>query len=154
MPLNIADLAISSSAFEPGGRIPRRHAGDGQDVSPPLTISGVPQETQELALVCHDPDAPLPWGFTHWVCYGIPAETTEIPEGGGSAFTEGPNDFGANGYGGPMPPEGHGEHHYYFWVYALDSTLDAEPGLSRAQLLGRIEDRIIEQARLVGTYER
>jgi Raf kinase inhibitor-like YbhB/YbcL family protein len=153
MGLNIADLKISSSAFEPHGAIPERHASDGEDVSPELTISGIPDGTKQLALICHDPDAPLPHGFTHWVVSGIPADTTEIPEGGGSKFTEGGNDFGNQGYGGPAPPKGHGPHHYYFWVYALDTEIDAEPGLSRAELLSRIEDHVIEQARLVGTYE-
>lgn len=154
MPLNIADLSITSPAFEPEGRIPTRHAGDGEDVSPPLLISGVPRGAQELALICHDPDAPLPRGFTHWVCSGISVDTSEIPEGGGAAFTEGVNDFGGTGYSGPMPPEGHGLHHYYFWVYALDSSLNAEPGLTRRDLLELMDGRILEQARLVGTYER
>ncbi len=88
------------------------------------------------------------------MCYGIPADTTEIPEGGGKNFTEGPNDFGNTGYDGCMPPEGHGLHHYYFWVYALDAPLNAPPGLSRLELLDRMSDHVIEQARLVGTYER
>ncbi len=153
MGINIADLEISCGAFEPHGRIPERHATDGEDVSPELSWSGVPEGTEQLALICHDPDAPLPHGFTHWVVYGIPADTSGIPEGGGDSFTEGGNDFGNQGYGGPAPPEGHGVHHYYFWLYALDTEIDAEPGLSRAELLERIEDHVIEQARVVGTYE-
>jgi phosphatidylethanolamine-binding protein (PEBP) family uncharacterized protein len=52
-----------------------------------------------------------------------------------------------------MPPVGHGVHHYYFWLYALDTEI-GEPGLRRAQLLDRIDDHVIEQARLIGTYER
>lgn len=154
MPLNIQDLSITSSAFPAGGSIPTRHTGEGDDVSPGLTISGVPQGTQELAIICHDPDAPLVQGFTHWVCYGIPADVTEIDEGGGSKFTEGVNDFGNTGYNGPMPPEGHGPHHYFFWLYALDAELNASAGLSRAELLDRISDHVIEQARIVGTYQR
>jgi Raf kinase inhibitor-like YbhB/YbcL family protein len=154
MPLNIKDLAISSSAFSNEGHIPTRHTGEGDDVSPQLSISGVPEGTQQLAIICHDPDAPLPYGFTHWVCYGIPADTTEIPEGGGGEFSEGGNDMGNTGYNGPMPPEGHGAHHYYFWVYALDAELELSPGKSRAELLDAMSDHIIEQARIVGTYER
>ena len=154
MPLNIQDLAITSSAFASEARMPIRHAGDGDDVSPPLHISGVPEGTQELAIICHDPDAPLPHGFTHWVVSGIPADTTEIPEGAGSNYTEGVNDFGNTGYNGCMPPEGHGVHHYYFWVYALDAEIDAPAGLSRLDMLDRVSDHVIEQARLVGLYER
>ncbi len=154
MGLNIADLKITSSAFEPHGRIPDRHTDAGEDVSPEISWSGVPEGTQQLALVCHDPDAPLPHGFTHWVVYGISPDTSGIPEGGGGSFAEGGNDFGNQGWNGPSPPEGHGPHHYYFWVYALDTEVDAEPGFSRAELLERIGDHVIEQARLVGTYER
>jgi Raf kinase inhibitor-like YbhB/YbcL family protein len=154
MPLNIKDLKIESPAFGQGQRIPTRHTGEGEDVSPELRWSGVPAGTAQLALVCHDPDAPLPYGFTHWVVYGIPADATGIEEGGGGKFTEGQNDFGNSGYGGPMPPEGHGTHHYYFWLYALDTEIDAGSGLTRAELLEQIKDHVIEQNRLVGTYER
>ncbi|MBW3561158.1 MAG: YbhB/YbcL family Raf kinase inhibitor-like protein [Actinobacteria bacterium] len=153
MGLNIGDLQVSSPAFERGGAIPREHAKDGDDVSPPLEWSGVPDEAQQLAVICHDPDAPLPRGFTHWVLYGIPADTTAVPGGGGGQFVEGTNDFGDEGYGGPQPPPGHGTHHYYFWVYALDTELDLKPGLTRDELLDDISDHIVEQNRLIGTYE-
>jgi Raf kinase inhibitor-like YbhB/YbcL family protein len=115
--------------------------------------SGVPAGTRQLALVCHDPDAPLPEGFTHWLVYGIPPDAGGIPEGGGR-FTEGRNDFGNEGYNGPSPPAGHGRHHYYFWLYALDTEIAAGPGLTRAELLELIADHVIEQARMVGTYKR
>jgi Raf kinase inhibitor-like YbhB/YbcL family protein len=154
VPLSIKDLRISSPALQAEGAIPTRHTGEGEDVSPALEWSGVPEGTAQLALICHDPDAPLARGFTHWVVHGIPASATGIAEGGGGAFVEGVNDFGKPGYGGPMPPEGHGMHHYYFWLYALDAEVDAGPGLSRAELLDRMADHVIEQARLVGTYER
>lgn len=154
MGLNIQDLAIRCDAFDEGGAIPTRHTGEGADVSPAVSWSGVPDGTRQLALVCHDPDAPLPFGFTHWVVYGIPADVTAIEEGGGDAYRQGTNDFGEQRYNGPMPPEGHGPHRYYFWVYALDTELDLEPGLDRRTLLDRIGDHVIEQNRTVGTYER
>lgn len=154
MALNIQDLKISSPAFPDGGSIPSKHAKGGDDVSPPLEWSGVPEGTRELALICHDPDAPLPHGWTHWVVYGLDPDTTGIPEGGGSGYVEGMNDFGEKGWGGPQPPPGHGTHRYYFWLYALDTEIDAEAGLSRADLLARIEDHVIEQNRVVGTYEQ
>ncbi len=150
--LNVADLKVSSPAFQGHGPIPQRHAGDGEDVAPPLEWSGAPQGTKAFAVVVHDPDAPLVDGFTHWVAYGIPAEATGLPEGGGEVV-EGTNSFGNTGYNGPAPPPGHGTHHYYFWVYALDDDLDLEPGLDRPALLDRIEDHVIEQARVVGTYK-
>ncbi len=79
---------------------------------------------------------------------------TSIPEGGGSQYTEGASDFGKDGYGGPMPPEGHGVHHYFFWVLALDEALDLEAGLTMEQLLAKIEPHVLGMNRLVGTYQR
>lgn len=152
--MNIKDLRITSPAFDWGAPIPRKHTGEGEDVSPAIAISGIPEGTRSLALVCHDPDAPMLHGFTHWVVYAIPPATTSIPEGGGSAFAEGHTDNGKTAYGGPMPPVGHGPHHYYFWVYALDSEIGAAPALTRSELLDRMDGHVIEQARLVGTYER
>jgi Raf kinase inhibitor-like YbhB/YbcL family protein len=154
MGLNIADLAISTPAFPPHGAIPDKHVYDGQNISPQLDWTGVPSGTRELAVICHDPDAPLPDGFTHWVVYGIPPSEQGIKEGGGSAFTEGVNGFGESGYGGPQPPPGHGVHHYYFWIYALDTELGAKPGLDRRQLLDVMSGHILEQNRVVGTYEQ
>lgn len=151
--LNVSDLEIRSPAFEGHDAIPRRHASDGEDVSPALEWSGAPDATKAFAVVVHDPDAPLVDGYTHWVAYGIAADATGLPEGGGDVVN-GTNSSGDQGYGGPAPPDGHGTHHYYFWVYALDDDLDLEPGLTRSALLARIEDHVIEQARVIGTYQR
>jgi Raf kinase inhibitor-like YbhB/YbcL family protein len=150
--LNVANLKISSPAFESHRGIPERHTGDGEDVSPALEWTGAPEGTRAFAIVVHDPDAPLVDGFTHWVAYGIPGDATGVPEGA-KDVTEGINSMGNSGYMGPAPPPGHGPHHYYFWVYALDSDLDLEPGLDRRALLKKIEDHVIEQARVIGTYE-
>jgi Raf kinase inhibitor-like YbhB/YbcL family protein len=150
--LNVADLKLSSPAFKHHGAIPVKHASDGEDVAPELSWSGVPDGTEAFAIVVHDPDAPLVDGFTHWVAYGIAGDATGLPEGGGEV-TDGVNSLGEPGYKGPAPPPGHGTHHYYFWIYALDKDLDLPPGLDRRALLERIEDHVIEQARLVGTYK-
>jgi Raf kinase inhibitor-like YbhB/YbcL family protein len=150
--LNVANLKISSSAFDDHGRIPERHTGDGEDTSPALSWTGAPDGTKAFAVVVHDPDAPLVDGFTHWVLYNIPADTTELPEGTDTGQA-GNNSMGKPGYMGPAPPPGHGPHHYYFWVYALDEDLDLPPGLDRRELIDRIEDHVIEQARMIGTYE-
>lgn len=149
--LNVADLRLRSSAFDGHKAIPPRHSSDGEDVAPPLQWSGVPDGTKAFAIVVHDPDAPLVDGFTHWVAYGIDGRSTDLPEGGGDSVS-GVNSFGNRRYNGPAPPPGHGPHHYYFWLYALDDELDLEPGLDRRALLQRIEDHVIEQARLIGTY--
>ena len=149
--LNVADLKLRSSAFDGHSRIPDKHTGNGDNTAPALEWTGVPERTKSFAVVVHDPDAPLVDGFTHWVAYNIPGDATGLPEGGGD-LTEGTHSMGDTGYIGPAPPPGHGTHHYYFWVYALDDDLDLDPGLDRRALLPRIEDHVIEQARLVGTY--
>jgi len=152
--LRMGTLKLSSRAFEPLGPIPDRHSGYGGSRSPALQWTGAPSATKEFALICHDPDAPLPRGFTHWVLYGMPPDTTGVGERGGGHFTQGPNGTGKSEYFGPMPPEGHGLHHYYFWLYALDKALGLKAGLDRDALLAAIEDHVIEQARFVGVYKR
>ena len=151
--LNVADLRLHSDAFSGHKPIPDKHTSEGEDVSPPLAWDGEPHGTRAFAVVCHDPDAPLVDGFTHWGAYGIDAATSSLDEGT-DAVVNGVNSAGAQGYNGPAPPAGHGPHHYYFWVYALDEDVDLEPGLTRRELHERIEDHVIEQARLIGTYKR
>jgi Raf kinase inhibitor-like YbhB/YbcL family protein len=150
---NDRTLTISTPACGAHEPLPAKYSKDDGNVSPELRWNGVPEGTQELAVIVHDPDAPMPDGFTHWVVYGIPASERGIPEGGGDAFTEGINDFGDTGYGGPQPPPDHGVHHYYFWIYALDAPLNAPPGLSRRELLDAMSEHIIDQNRVVVTYE-
>jgi hypothetical protein len=155
MSLKLGDFRIKSPAFAPQGRIEKKFAGDGGNQSPPLEWSGAPRGTREFALVCHDPDAPMPHGFTHWVVYGIPVSVTKLSEAQKSdIFTPGVNDARRHGYMGPYPPSGHGVHHYYFWIYALGKELGLKRGLNREQLLDAISDHLLEQARIVGTYER
>lgn len=149
---SVENLTITSPAFGPGERIPDKHTSNGEDVSPELRWSGAPQGTKSFAVVVHDPDAPLVDGWTHWVAYNIPADKTSLAEGE-QAPAEGDNGAGTTGYSGPAPPPGHGIHNYYFWVYALDEELDLEPRLTRAELLARIEDHVLEQARHIGTYD-
>lgn len=158
MPFALSELSLTSSAFEDGGAIPKKHTGEGEDLSPPLTWTNIPDGTHSFAIVCHDPDAPLvspngTYGFVHWVLYNLPATTTSLTEGT-TAGTKGKNNFGQIGYGGPMPPEGHGTHRYYFWVLALDTDLDLDDGMSLWQLLEECEPHIIGMNRLVGTYQR
>lgn len=153
----LSDMQLTSSAFDNGGIIPARHAGDGTDVSPELSWSDAPEGTASFALICHDPDAPLispgNYGFVHWVLYGIPGSVSHLAEGS-KDYTPGINNFGNSGYGGPMPPDGHGRHHYFFWLLALKYEPELEPGLTMWDLLEKIEPNVIGMNRLVGTYER
>lgn len=154
MELRLKELQIQSAAFGSLESIPKRYTSDGDNVSPPLAWSKLPADTQQLVLICHDPDAPLPHGFTHWTLYNIPPNVSQISEGEGSQFTEGMNSAGQTGYTGPAPPPNHGPHHYYFWLYALNQALDLQPGLTREQLIDAIADAVTAQARLVGVYQR
>jgi Raf kinase inhibitor-like YbhB/YbcL family protein len=147
--LHLGALHISSPDFGHGDRIPELHTSDGEDLAPSLRFDAIPSAALSLALVCHDPDAPKTYGFDHWVLYNLEPGRTDIEAG---RITQGRNSFGTLGYRGPAPPPGHGVHNYYFHLYALDTTLDLEEGLTGRELLARIDDHILEQARLVGTY--
>lgn len=153
----LSDMQLVSSAFENGGPIPRKHTGEGDDVSPALSWTNAPAGTKQFALICHDPDAPLvkpgSYGFVHWALYNIPGSADSLDEGT-TDYTKGVNDFGNSGYGGPMPPEGHGTHHYFFWLLALDAEPGLQAGLSMWELLAEIEPHVIGMNRLVGTYSR
>jgi len=153
----LSNMQLKSSAFEQRGRIPAKHTGEGQDVSPVLEWTNVPDGARSFALICHDPDAPLvsagTYGFVHWVLYNIPASVTNLPEGTAD-YTNGQTGFGKMRYGGPMPPNGHGAHHYFFWLFALDQELNLEPGLTLWQLLEKIEPHTLGMNRLVGIYDR
>ena len=158
-------IQITSSAFAQGQPIPKKHTGEGSDVSPALAWSGLPEKTKELALICDDPDAPTPEPWVHWVIYKIPATVTGLPEGvprkpqlkDPPGTLQGLNSWPAAeamGYRGPMPPPGHGVHHYYFKLYALDAPIEAEPGLDKKAVLAKIRGHILAEGVLMGTYER
>jgi Raf kinase inhibitor-like YbhB/YbcL family protein len=148
----IADLSLTSTDFDHGGRLADRNASDRDNLPPRLAVGGAPAGTVELALICHDPDAPLPGGWTHWTLYGIPGDGGDLGEDPDGRFRPGPNSWGDHRYGGPRPPAGHGAHHYYFWVYALSRPVDGTP--TRDEFLAGYADAILEQNRLVGVYER
>ncbi len=158
-------IELSSVAFSNGGPIPRRRTGEGEDLSPRLAWSGLPEGTRELALICDDPDAPTPEPWVHWVLYKIPADTTGLPEGVPkdkrlqlpAGALQGKNSWTAGqtiGYRGPMPPVGHGVHRYYFRLYALNTKLAAESGLSKTALLNAMSRYVLGEGRLMGTYQR
>lgn len=154
----LSDIQLSSTSFEQGGSIPTKYTGEGEDLSPALSWINVPDDTGAFAIICHDPDAPLvtsqgTYGFVHWVLYNIPGTTTNLAEGS-DRYTQGKNDFGKEGYGGPMPPNGHGQHNYYFWVLALRDQIELENGLTMGELLAQIEPQLIGMNRLIGCYQR
>lgn len=151
-------MQISTKSFSAGGEIPKRYTCDEADVSPQLSWSGTPPGSQSLALLADDPDAPG-GTFTHWVLYDLPASTPELAEevrkidqlpGGGS---QGRNDFGKVGYGGPCPPPGK-PHRYFFRVFALDKTLGLKPGASRQEVESAMKGHVLAQGEVMGRYGR
>lgn len=163
----IRQLQLRSPAFSPGERIPRRHARspEGLDISPALTWSPLPANARELVIICDDPDAPQKEPWVHWVAYGIPASARGLPEGiekverpgNLQGMVQGKNSWDAIGYGGPLPPIGHGTHEYHLRLWAVDAPLQLGPGATKDEVLKMLEElegHIVAEGELVGTYER
>ena len=154
-------ISLSSSAFAAGRPIPQRHTADGEDVSPAVNWSGVPEGAKELALIVDDPDAPRKDPWVHWVIYKIPATAAGLGEAvppterlnAPPGAMQGRNTSGTIGYRGPSPPPGP-PHRYRFKLYALSEVLDLEPGLDAAALEAAMAGRVLARGELVGTYGR
>ena len=153
-----APFKIWSSGFDHMGEIPSKYTVDGENVSPPLSWSGVPDGTKSLALVVEDPDAPgNVW--VHWIVYDIPPGAGGLAEGAGNGKAplpagakEGRNDWGRTGYGGPSPPSG--RHRYFFVLYALDTVLPDLGAPTKAALERAMKGHVLAKTELVGTYQR
>jgi Raf kinase inhibitor-like YbhB/YbcL family protein len=151
------DITIESTAFHEGDMIPSKYTCDGLNVSPPLTWSNLPENTQSIVLISDDPDAPI-GTWVHWVVYDIPPQVREFPENMPSARTlengaiQGTTDFGRIGYGGPCPPSG--IHRYFFKIYALDTLLNLDAGATKQQVVDAMEGHVIADGQLMGRYKR
>lgn len=150
-------MQMTSKAFQDGGAIPQKHTGEGEDVSPALEWTSVPDDAMTLALIADDPDAP-DGNWVHWVFYNLPAHILEIPENLPregrleNGIMQGQNDFTKIGYGGPCPPSG--THRYVFKLFALDKELELQPGATKRQLLQAMEGHILDRAQFMGTYSK
>lgn len=148
------DINVTSPAFFEGESIPARFTCNGEDISPPLNWTGVPDGAASLALVVDDPDAPA-GTFTHWLVWNISPLTGGLPEGvaeGEFGIVQGTSDFGSVGYGGPCPPGG--VHRYRFRLLALDTTPALGPGAGRGEVNLAVEGHILAWGELQGTYGR
>jgi Raf kinase inhibitor-like YbhB/YbcL family protein len=145
-------MELTSTAFAGGQPIPQQHSCEGEDLSPPLSWTDVPEGATSLALIVDDPDAPG-GTFTHWLGWGLDPAAGGLGEGE-AAPVEGRNDFGATGYRGPCPPPGHGPHRYFFRLHALADELELEPGAGRADLEQALAGRSVSVTELMGMYER
>lgn len=147
-------MKVTSPAFSNGDKIPMLYTGEGKDISPAIFWERTHENVKEYALICEDPDAPSRDPFVHWVVYKIPGYYPFLSEGEPGLSTPGKNSFGKVGYSGPLPPKGRGEHRYFFKLYALDKLIDLEPGLSKEDLLKKINGHIVDQGELMGKYVR
>ena len=150
----MSSLNLESTAFSDGNEIPKKFGYKNGNVSPPLTISGIPSNCQSLALIMDDPDAKAAVGkvWVHWVVWNILPDVNQIDESSlPSNCQEGKTDFGEIGYGGPAPPDK--KHTYIFKLYALDSKLDIPTGSDKNQVENAMKEHILEEAILTGTYE-
>ncbi|RUL77540.1 YbhB/YbcL family Raf kinase inhibitor-like protein [Dyella choica] len=155
-------MELKCAAFAHGTTIPRRYAGDGvgDNVSPPLHWTGVPDGTAELVLVMEDPDAPLRRPFVHLIAAGIAPDGPQMAEGaldGQRSDTRiilGLTTFGKPGYSGPRALAGHGPHRYVFQLFALKQPSGLAWGARRKGLPGALSGKVIARARLDGYFER
>ena len=143
----------------PGEKIPEKYTCQGADVSPEIIWDGMADKSKTFTLIMDDPDAPS-GTWVHWIIYNIPAEQhhllTHVPslERLDNGACQGRNSFKKIGYDGPCPPEGHGPHRYFFRIYALDGPLNLKPGASNEEVKTAMTGHILDQAEMVGRFER
>lgn len=154
-------LSLRSLAFDTNSTIPERYTCDGENISPPLSWTGLPPDTKSLVLIVDDPDAPDPMApkrtWVHWVLYNIPVQSFGLPENVTlpqlpAGTREGLNDWQRTGYGGPCPPIG--RHRYFHKLYALDTFLRDMRNPTKAQIETAMQGHIIDHATLIGLYQR
>ncbi|MGZ3776685.1 MAG: YbhB/YbcL family Raf kinase inhibitor-like protein [Mucilaginibacter sp.] len=143
-------LNVTSMSFTNNGNIPSKFTCEGTQASPALNITGVPSGAKALALILHDPDAPMPGGFTHWVVWNI-ATDGNIPEDFKGA-EQGFNGAKKSGYIGMCPPSG--THHYHFKVYALDTRLTIDRNTDKAGLEKAMTGHVLGEGEIVGLYAK
>jgi Raf kinase inhibitor-like YbhB/YbcL family protein len=148
----MGELSLTSPAFNHMGEIPRKYTCQGEEISPPLKISGVSQEAKSLVLIMEDPDAPI-GTVTHWVICHLDSKTTEILEDSSlEGAIVGKNMMRKNKYMGPCPPKG--KHRYIFKLFAVDDKLHLDSKSRKKKVLKAMEGHIIEQTELIGTYAK
>jgi Raf kinase inhibitor-like YbhB/YbcL family protein len=154
-------MTLKSPRFSNQDEIPKIFTCDGDDISPALKWSDLPQNTKSLVLIVDDPDAPDPakpkMTWVHWLLYNIPPEAAGLKENISAAelpggTKEGMNDWKRTGYGGPCPPIG--RHRYFYKLYALDVILPDLHKPDKASLEKAMAGHIISETELIGTYQR
>ncbi|MGC1210648.1 MAG: YbhB/YbcL family Raf kinase inhibitor-like protein [Micromonospora sp.] len=150
----MAGIMLRSTAFNDHDLLPGRFSRQGENVSPPLEWSDVPDGTEELILFVEDQDAGKT-PFLHWLVTGISPRSRgvaegDVPEGG----QEWPNDFGTTGWEGPNPPPHEDPHRYFFRLYALERPLELPEAPQVPDVQRALTDKEIASGTVVGTYYR
>jgi len=158
-PILRTGVTVTCPSQHADGRLDDRHSAYHDNISPPLQWTGVP-DVRAWAVIVEDPDAPQDAPFIHWIIWNIPGAVTALPEGlpnsdlvgslGGAI--QGRN--GRHGYGwfGPRPPAGHGLHHYYFQVFALNDLIEMGPETELKELLNALKATTIASGEMSATY--
>lgn len=153
----IMEIKVTSTAFKEGDMIPSKYTCDNTNISPQIAWANYPKQTESFVLISDDPDAPV-GTWVHWVVYNIPPKINELKENfkkdsmSPEGIMQGTTDFRKIGYGGPCPPSG--THRYYFKIYALDIILNVKPGLTKKEILEKMEGHVIGEGQLMGKYKR
>jgi Raf kinase inhibitor-like YbhB/YbcL family protein len=150
-------MSLSSTAFKDGQAIPVDYTCDGKNISPQLHWTGAPANTQSLALIVDDPDAPT-GVWTHWIAFNLSTDTSDLAEDfakspDASTIKQGTNDFKKTGYGGPCPPAGK-SHRYFFRIFALDTELNLPSGATRKDVDAAMAKHVLAIGQLMGSYQR
>lgn len=153
---DMGTLLLTSLVFEHNGVIPAKYTCDGDDINPPLEISGAPEKAKSLVLIMDDPDVPknlrADGMWVHWVVFNIPPDVAKISENTKAFGVYGKGTSGEMGYQGPCPPDR--EHRYFFKVYALDVILDLKAGAMKEEVETAMNGHVLDKAEFVGLYER
>ena len=147
-------ISVTSTAFDEGELVPERFSCEGENVPPPLAWTGVPDGATELALVIEDPDAP-DGIFVHWLVVGVDPATTRLAATGpppGAEVLPGSSDNPT--YIGPCPPNGDGEHRYFFEVYALGPRPTLDPSASPVDKVRAVRKAAVAGGWLIGAFAR
>ena len=152
---------LKSNSFKSNQLLDKKYSCEGEDISPDLSWSGIPQGTKSLALIVDDPDAPRKEPWVHWVIFNIPASISHLKENISKQLAQDPNlrnaiqgttDFGKTHYNGPCPPAGK-PHRYFFTLYALDQELPLKANAKKNDIIKAMEGHILESTELVGLYQ-
>jgi Raf kinase inhibitor-like YbhB/YbcL family protein len=152
----LAALLLTSPDLRPAAPVPKAFVyGEcgGANRTPRLRWSGTPAGTHSFALTVHDPDAPRPGGWTHWLVYGIRPGTTSLSAALPPGAVGGRNDFGTTRYDGPCPPPGPA-HRYVFRLDALDARLPLSAATSYEQYQRLRRGHVLASGVLQTSYGR